>query len=61
MDELNALPYLDAVLREVLRLYAPVPNTVRVATRDDVIPVSKPFMDRYNRIQTGIRYLSDLR
>lgn len=46
MDELNALPYLDAVVRESLRIYAPVPSTIRVATQDDVLPLEKPFKDR---------------
>ncbi|KAJ6457098.1 cytochrome P450, partial [Mycena vitilis] len=43
MDELNALPYLDCVVRETLRLHAPVPATVRVATQDDVVPLARPF------------------
>ncbi|KAL0577364.1 hypothetical protein V5O48_004616 [Marasmius crinis-equi] len=42
MDELNSLPYLDAFVREVLRLHAPVPGTTRVAMRDGVIPLSEP-------------------
>jgi len=41
MDELMGLPYLDAVCREVLRVHAPVPSTVRVALRDDVIPLGE--------------------
>ncbi|KAL0574781.1 hypothetical protein V5O48_007173 [Marasmius crinis-equi] len=49
MEELNALPYLDAVVREALRVLGPVPTTVRVATKDDVIPLRDPFVDRYGR------------
>ncbi|EPQ51721.1 cytochrome P450 [Gloeophyllum trabeum ATCC 11539] len=55
MDELNALPYLDAVIREMLRIHAPVPMTARVAMKDDVIPLSKPFVDRYGKTQDVIR------
>ncbi|KAF9043860.1 cytochrome P450 [Hymenopellis radicata] len=44
-DQLDALPYLGMVIRETLRLHAPVTSTVRVATQDDIIPVSKPFRD----------------
>jgi hypothetical protein len=42
MDELNRMTYLDAVVREVLRLYAPVPATLRVAVKDDILPLGTP-------------------
>jgi cytochrome P450 len=54
MDELNALPYLDAVVRETLRIHAPVPSTVRVATQDDFLPLGEPIKDKYGRIMDGI-------
>ncbi|KAH8928155.1 cytochrome P450 [Atractiella rhizophila] len=37
---LNALPYLDACCREVLRLRSPVSTTFRSAAHDDVVPMS---------------------
>ena len=46
-DELNALPFLDAVVRETLRLHAAVPNTIRIAMHDDVLPLSKPIVARH--------------
>ena len=46
MDDLTGLPYLDRVVHETLRLYAPVTATARMATRDDVIPLSEPITDR---------------
>ncbi len=55
MDELAALPYLDAVVRESLRMYPPVATTLRMATRDDVLPVSEPVVDRYGKLQKEIR------
>ena len=36
------LPYLDAIVRETLRVCPPVHGTIRVATEDDHIPVSEP-------------------
>ncbi|KAE9382819.1 cytochrome P450, partial [Gymnopus androsaceus JB14] len=41
-DELVALPYLDAVCRETLRLYAPVATMMRKAREDTVVPLSRP-------------------
>ena len=55
MDELSSLPYLDMVVRETLRIHAPVPSVFREATEDDFIPVSEPFVDRYGKVQEGIR------
>lgn len=55
MDELNSLPYFDAVLKESLRLCPSFENTLRIAQEDDVIPLEKPFIDRKGRIQDRIR------
>ncbi|TFK89337.1 cytochrome P450 [Polyporus arcularius HHB13444] len=55
MDELSNLPYLDMVVRETLRIHAPVPSTMRVAMKDDVIPVAEPFVDRNGVVQDSIR------
>lgn len=55
MDELMALPYLDMVVKEVLRLHAPVPSTVRIATKEEVIPVGEPYTDRFGEVQDKIR------
>ncbi|KAF8451154.1 cytochrome P450 [Boletus edulis BED1] len=55
MDELMALPYLDAVVRETLRVHPPVPNGGRVAMKDDVIPVEKPYTDKHGVVHNSIR------
>jgi cytochrome P450 len=39
MDELKALPYLDMVVRESLRLYTPLCVTMREATKDTALPM----------------------
>ncbi|KAJ7055969.1 cytochrome P450 [Mycena amicta] len=49
LDELNALPYLDQVVREALRVHAPVVFTLRMAMADDVLPLSKPVVDKQGR------------
>ncbi|KAG1797326.1 cytochrome P450 [Suillus plorans] len=42
-DLTNKLPYLDAVVNEVLRLHASVKEISRSATQEDVIPLSEPL------------------
>ncbi|CDO71507.1 hypothetical protein BN946_scf184910.g6 [Trametes cinnabarina] len=59
MDELNALPYLDMVVRESLRLFAPVPESVRVPVKDDIIPLDKPFTDRFGQVHDHITIAKD--
>jgi len=39
MDELKALPYLDMVVRESLRLHSAVFHTNRIAIKDTVLPM----------------------
>jgi len=55
MEELSSLPYLDAVVRETLRIHSPVPSSVRVAMEDDIIPLNTPFVDKNGQTQHGIK------
>ncbi|KAI0672471.1 cytochrome P450 [Trametes maxima] len=55
MDELMALPYLDAVVRESLRLHPPVAVSMRVANKDDVVPLSTPFTARDGTQHDSVR------
>ncbi|KAL7410768.1 cytochrome P450, partial [Mrakia frigida] len=49
LDALNDLPYLDAVVRETLRLRSSVSITIRTALHDNVLPLSTPVKN----IKTG--------
>ncbi|KAJ7328051.1 cytochrome P450 [Mycena albidolilacea] len=55
MDDLNALPFLDCVVRETLRAHAPVTAILRVAMRDDVITLETPYIDRSGAVHDTIR------
>lgn len=55
MDELNGLRYLDWVVREVLRLHAPVPMLFREAMEADVIPLETPVVDKHGRTRNEVR------
>ncbi|KAJ7753619.1 cytochrome P450 [Mycena maculata] len=59
MDQLNALQYLDFVVRETLRLHAPVTATGRVAMCDDVIPLATPYVDVQGNVHETFRILKD--
>ncbi|KAJ7897833.1 cytochrome P450 [Mycena leptocephala] len=49
MDELNSLSYLENVVRETMRVFPPVSFTLREATADDVLPLSKVYHDKHGR------------
>lgn len=41
--DVNSLPYLDKVVKECVRMLPSVPSTVRVALKDEVVPLSKSY------------------
>lgn len=54
LDRLHSLPFLEAVVRESLRLDSPVPSTIRVAQADTVIPLGKPIVGRDGKTMTEV-------
>ncbi|KAJ2915661.1 hypothetical protein MD484_g4746, partial [Candolleomyces efflorescens] len=42
-ETLSSLPYLDAVCRETLRVYTPLPFMGRIARKDMILPLSAPI------------------
>jgi hypothetical protein len=54
-DELNALSYLDGVIRESLRLNSPVPGTVRNAVQAVEVPLGVPVQDRYGNTISSVK------
>ncbi|RDX47346.1 cytochrome P450 [Lentinus brumalis] len=53
-DELIKLPYLDAVCRETLRLYAPVGLIPRRAMKDMAVPLTWPIRGKSGAMMTEI-------
>lgn len=53
-DNVQKLEYLDAVVREGLRLHPAAPRTERVALEDDIIPLSKPIRTTDGRTLTSL-------
>jgi hypothetical protein len=56
LSALDKLPLLDAVVRETLRLHPPAPSSLRTAQQDDIVPLSRPFVDTKGVEQTTIAY-----
>ncbi|KAJ7124095.1 cytochrome P450 [Mycena crocata] len=55
MDMLNNLTYLDCVVKETLRVFAPVLYSERVALCDDIAPLAMPFTDTNGTAHETIR------
>ncbi|RPD55321.1 cytochrome P450 [Lentinus tigrinus ALCF2SS1-7] len=53
-DELMALPYLDAVCRETLRLHAPLTLSNRQARKDTILPLSEPIRGLDGKVMTEL-------
>ncbi|KAK0506763.1 cytochrome P450 [Armillaria luteobubalina] len=54
-EQLNSsLPYLDAVVHETLRMHPPVSEATRVATQDDVLPLSTPVVTKSGKTVNSI-------
>jgi len=54
-DFSNNLPYLDAVTKEVLRMFPVGAHAERLALADDVLPLRKPLVTPTGEILTSIR------
>jgi cytochrome P450 len=54
LDELNALHLLENVVRETLRIDSPVPETIREATADAVLPLAQPITGVDGSVMTSI-------
>ncbi|WVR08887.1 hypothetical protein IAU60_005946 [Kwoniella sp. DSM 27419] len=55
LETLNSLTYMDAVIREVLRLNPPAPATMREAAQDSVIPLGTPVKGRDGQMIDSVR------
>ncbi|WVQ81300.1 hypothetical protein IAT38_003423 [Cryptococcus sp. DSM 104549] len=55
IETLLSLPYMDAVVKEVLRLCAPVPTALREASEDCVIPLGTPVVGKDGKVMDHVR------
>ncbi|KAI8971016.1 cytochrome P450 [Trametes punicea] len=59
--DFESMPYLQAVLKEILRFYPAVPHTYRQALHDDVIPLSRPVTTRSGKVVSEVPIRAGLR
>jgi cytochrome P450 len=54
LADMEAMPYLQAVLKESLRLHTIFPHNYRKAARDDVLPLATPLKTKSGKTVTEI-------
>ena len=59
--DFEAMPYLQAVLKEILRFYPVVPHTYRQPVKDDVLPLAKPITTRSGKVVSQLPIRAGLR
>ncbi|KAI1790345.1 cytochrome P450 [Ganoderma leucocontextum] len=59
--DFEAMPYLQAVLKEILRFYPAVPHTYRQPLKDDVLPLAKPVTTRSGKVVSQVPIRAGLR
>jgi hypothetical protein len=57
MDTLAKMPYMDAVVRETLRLYAPVAAMAKTVMQHGVLPTENKWVDRKGKMRDGVQYV----
>ncbi|KAJ7728688.1 cytochrome P450 [Mycena maculata] len=57
----SELPFLDAVVLEVLRVHPSIPETLREAIRDDIIPLGTPVVTLSGETISSIAVLAPIR
>lgn len=55
MEDLDSLPLLDMVVKEILRLHPSINLTVREAKRDDVIPLAEEIRLKSGEVVREVR------
>ncbi|OSX65860.1 hypothetical protein POSPLADRAFT_1131390 [Postia placenta MAD-698-R-SB12] len=61
VQDMEAMPFLQAVVREVLRFHPVVPHNYRQAGQDDVLPLSKPLTLRSGEVVTEVAIPAGMR
>ena len=52
--DLEAMPFLQAVVKETLRMHPVAPHGFRYASKDDVLPLTNPIVTRSGKILTEV-------
>ncbi|KAJ7600660.1 cytochrome P450 [Mycena floridula] len=54
LSSATALPYLDAVVHEILRLYPAIAETPRQCNENDIVPLSSPVTTSHGQVVSSV-------